>query len=134
MFNCLLKDYIVFESFIWYTSVSNEVHIALRILLSHWQYLTNKTWFWGQYGSLRSGQSKLEWHLARSEPYNVLVWTAYCPKIHVLFVILYRIYGFKKNCYCLTISTNYFIDWKKFNIKVLRSKPFKNDLIDQSYF
>jgi len=41
-------------------------------------------------GSLRTGQSKLECYMAQSN-------AAYCPKIHVLFVILYRIYGFKKN-------------------------------------
>ena len=39
-------------------------------------------------GSLRTGPSKLECYMAQSK-------AAYCPKIH-LFVILYRIYGFKK--------------------------------------
>jgi len=39
----------------------------------------------------------------------------YCPQSHVLFVILYRIYGLE-NIYCLITSTNYFINQKMLNI------------------
>ena len=54
----------------------------------------------------------------------------YCPKVHVSFVILYRIYGLKTAAAYLQqqiIS----LTKTKLNIKVLKSKPFKNDLIDQ---
>ena len=75
-----------------------------------------------------------------SGPYTILAWTELsvnchiAPKKIVLFVILYRICGLKNNSYCLTTSTNYCINRKRFSIKVLKSKPFKNDLIDQYYF
>ena len=53
-------------------------------------YLTSNTWLWRQYG-----------------------------RLHVLFVILYRIYGLKKG-YCLITSTNYFINQQMLNIKGLK--------------
>ena len=64
--------------------------VALKgiMLTIAFQYLTNKTWLWGQYGSLRT----------------------------VLLVILYRIYGLK-NSYCLITSTDNFINQQMLNLK-----------------
>ena len=50
--------------------------------------------------------------------------TGYCPKRHVLFVILYWIYGLITS-YCLTTSTNYFINqtnvkYHSFEVKTIK--------------
>ena len=74
------------------------------ILYDKQPQLTNKTCLSGQYGSLRTGQFKLEWYMARSESMD------------------------QNNSYCFNVSTIYSINTQ---IKGLKSKPFKHFFRDQ---
>ena len=49
-----------------FTNKCVQVYSYINLHIAHSLYLTNKTWLWGQYGSLQTGQSKLEWYMARS--------------------------------------------------------------------
>ena len=74
------------------------------ILYDKQPQLTNKTCLSGQYGSLRTGQFKLEWYMARSEAMD------------------------QNNSNCFNVSTIYSINT---HIKGLKSKPFKHFFRDQ---
>ena len=49
-------------------------------------YLTNKTWLWEQYDSLRSGQSKIEWYFARIE---YIICFTYYIRWHLISMYFY---------------------------------------------
>ena len=81
------------------------------------QYLTNKAWLWGQYGSLRTQLC--------FGPYTILTWTAQSVNCILpentcfIFYIIPNLYIKKK---CLITSTHNFINQQMLNIKGLEKK------------
>ena len=60
--------------------------------------LTNKTWLWGQFSSLRNGQSKLEWYMARSGTENNCEQTKRTMSTNKLLITLIMFFFFFKLC------------------------------------
>ena len=106
--------------------------MRLQSLSDCLDYLTNKTWLWGQYDSLRTGQYKLEWYMVRSwGPYSVLAWTnqsvnCILPENTGFICYILPNIWIKRTAIVL-ILTVYVIN-QNWNKKGLKSKPFKHFL------
>ena len=94
-YHCYLLDHFL----------SLNLYSALYLGMNWWLFKTT-TWFWGQYSSLRTGQSKLEWHMARSETVNCILLENTC---FIMLCYIIPNLWIKHPSYCLTTSTIIFL-------------------------